>query len=231
MNQLGIVVALLVVLGVSAFFVFNTVSTDSSPMVEEMTALVRVAHLSPDAPNVDVWVDGARVLENVPYEAFSGYLSLPAGPHRIQVSPAGQAEPIVIDATVDVAAGRAYTVAATGLLGQGELSPIVLNDDLMQAETRAKVRFVHTSPDAPAVDVAVVGGPVLFDGTAFRQDGGYLSVAPGDYDLEVRLAGTETVVLSLPGVTLEAGANLSVFAVGQVGDQTLGALIALDAAL
>ncbi|MCL7418259.1 MAG: DUF4397 domain-containing protein, partial [Halalkalicoccus sp.] len=30
-------------------------------------AMVRVAHLSPDAPNVDVYVDDQAVLEDVPY--------------------------------------------------------------------------------------------------------------------------------------------------------------------
>jgi hypothetical protein len=44
-------------------------------------AQVRVAHLSPDAPNVDVSVNGEPVaaLQNVPYGTISPYLSLPAG--------------------------------------------------------------------------------------------------------------------------------------------------------
>lgn len=54
------------------------------------TANVRVAHLSPDAPAVDVYVDGAAVLEDVPFGAVSDYLELPAGSHTIEVAPAGQ---------------------------------------------------------------------------------------------------------------------------------------------
>jgi hypothetical protein len=55
---------------------------------DDMTQ-IRVAHLSPDAPNVDVWVDGSVALEDVPYEAVSGYLELAAGEHRIQITPTG----------------------------------------------------------------------------------------------------------------------------------------------
>jgi Domain of unknown function (DUF4397) len=50
-------------------------------------AQVRVAHLSPDAPNVDVSVNGEPVaaLQNVPYGTVSPYLPLPAGSQRVTV--------------------------------------------------------------------------------------------------------------------------------------------------
>lgn len=200
------------------------VNASSSPE----PALVRVAHLSPDAPNVDVWVDGARALMDVPFTAVSDYLALSAGPHRFQVTPAGAETPVVIDATVELAGGTAYTVAATGLLGDEDLSPIVLTDDLDADAENAKVRFVHTSPDAPAVDIAVTGGPVLIENVSFRETGTPISVPTGVYDLEVRVAGTETVALPLPGVALNAGINYTVFAIGLLSDETLGALPTVD---
>ena len=42
-------------------------------------AQLRVVHASPDAPNVDVLVDGKIVLTNVAYEAASNYLTVSAG--------------------------------------------------------------------------------------------------------------------------------------------------------
>jgi hypothetical protein len=193
-------------------------------------AQVRVAHLSPDAPAVDIWVDGSRVLENVPFKAVSDYLNLKPGEHRVQVSPAGASEPIVIDATVNLESKAAYTVAATGLLKGNDLKPVVLGDVRKPDAAKAKIRFVHTSPDAPAVDVAVTGGPVLFKNIAFRESADYISVDAGSYDLEVRLAGTETVALRVPGVSLTAGTNYTVFAVGLAGDGTLSALPKVDSA-
>ena len=49
-------------------------------------AKVRVVHASPDAPAVDVYVDGAKALSNVTFFTASDYLSLPAGEHRFQVT-------------------------------------------------------------------------------------------------------------------------------------------------
>jgi hypothetical protein len=200
---------------------------DDDDPVTPNQAMIRVAHLSPDAPNVDVWVDGARVLQNVPFQTVSDYLEVTAGDRRIQVTPAGATTPAVIDATVPFARGKAYTVAATGLLGNGDLEPIVLEDERSPAAA-ARVRFVHTSPDAPAVDVAVTGGPVLFGGVQFREADGYLNVDPGSYDLEARLAGTSTVALSVPDVALSGSTNYTIFAIGLAGNGTLSVLPVVD---
>jgi hypothetical protein len=88
----------------------------------------------------------------------------------------------------------------------------------------ARVRVVHASPDAPAVDVAVAGGDVLIENLAFSEASDYLEVPAGSYDLEVRPTGTTDVALDLPGVALEAGMVYSVYAIGHVSDSTLSVL-------
>lgn len=207
----------------------NTLGAQILVTAQPSKAEVRVAHLSPDAPNVDVWVDGAVALSDVPYQAISSYLALDAGTYNVQVTPAGATTPVVIDADLTLAGGTSYTVAATGLLGASDLQPLVLIDDRDSDPSMGEVRFAHTSPDAPAVDVALAnGGAVLFGDRSFRESSAYLGIAPGLYDLEVRLAGTPTVVLALPGVEVAAGVNATVFATGLVGDSTLGALPTVD---
>jgi hypothetical protein len=185
-------------------------------------AKVRVVHASPDAPAVDVWVDGNRALSNVPFFTASDYLDLPAGPHDIKVTPAGDANTAVIDAKgVTVEAGKAYTIAAVGKVA--EIKPAVLADNLAApASGKAHVRVVHASPDAPAVDIKVKGGPTLIANLAFPTDSGYSPVDAGTYDLVVTPAGSETVALDLAGTKLEAGKIYDIFAVGLLnGEPTL----------
>jgi hypothetical protein len=184
-------------------------------------ALVRVVHASPDAPAVDVYVDGAKALTNVPFFTASDYLPLPAGEHRFQVTPTGSsADQAVIDAKATVEAGKAYTVAATGKVA--EIKPTILADNLSApAAGKAHVRVVHASPDAPAVDIKVKGGTALIPNLTFPKDSGYLPVDAGSYDLTVNAAGTDTVALDLPGVALEAGKIYDIFAVGLMADNTL----------
>ncbi len=194
-------------------------------------AMVRVAHLSPDAPAVDVLVNGQRAITNLAFKQVTPYIPLPAAKVRVQVVPAGQSSPAVIDAELDLQEGVYYTVAATGFLAQ--IRPQVYTDALAGLFPRAgyaRVRVVHTSPDAPAVDVAVKGGPVLFQNLPFPRAGQYTVVPAGRYDLEVRVAGTNTVALDLPGVILESGKTYTVFAVGSVRAGSLTVVAVVDAA-
>jgi hypothetical protein len=156
---------------------------------------------------------------------------LPFGEYLVQVEAAGDplAAPYVISATLNLTDSD-YTVAATDVVAS--ITPIVLMDNNSEpAYNAAHVRFVHASPDAPAVDIAVTGGPVLFPDYEFQEASGYLPVAPGSYDLEVRLEGTSTVVLTVPGVVLEDGNVYTIFAMGLAGGGTpvLEAVPSLDA--
>jgi hypothetical protein len=176
-------------------------------------AMVRVVHASPDAPAVDVYVNGDIVdpLTNVPFFTASSYLELPAGEHQIQVAPTDtSADDAVIDATVTLEADAAYTVAATGMLE--DIQATLIEDDLSATpEGEARVGVYHFSPDAPAVDVKLADGTALVEGLAFP-DGGAISVPAGTYDIEVTPAGADDVVLDLSGTTFEEGVFYSVFA-------------------
>ncbi len=200
-----------------------------SALAADGEAMVRVVHASPDAPAVDVWVNGAVAFSNAPFKGITAYAELDPGSYNVQVSPTGATTPIVIDATLDLAADTDYTVVAVGQLAS--IEPLVLIDtNSTPAAGKAHVRFVHASPDAPAVDIAVKNGPVLFSNVPFKGVGDYLPVDAGTYDLEVRLAGTETVALEVPGVALSDQTVYTIFAMGLAGDGTLAAVPSVDAA-
>jgi hypothetical protein len=210
--------AILVVLGLTLLV--------TAPAAAQDEASVRVVHASPDAPNVDVWVDGTAVLTDVPFTAVSDYLSVPAGEHNIQVTATGTTDP-VIDADLTFDAGQAYTVAAIGLLA--DISATVLTDDRAPAAGQAKLRVFHASPSAPpSVDVAVTDGPVLVEGLAYPTATDYLTVDPGTYALEIRAAGETDAALTLEA-TLSEGENYTAIAMdgGEAGVQVIVATEAM----
>lgn len=215
--RIALAAMLLLVLGVQAV----------SAQAED--AMIRVVHASPDAPAVDIWVNGEVAIQALAFGEATDYVNLPAGDYDIAVTPAGgTAEDAVIEATLTLAAGAAYTVAAIGEVA--EITAAVLMDDLSApADGMSHVRVFHASPDAPAVDVAVSGGPVLIENLAFGDDSGYLPVDAATYDLEVRPAGTEDVAIDIPGLTLESGTIYTVFAIGMAGDGSLTVLPLVDA--
>jgi hypothetical protein len=192
-------------------------------------AMIRVVHASPDAPAVDVYLNGQRAIADLNFTEGTTYTAVPAGSYKVQVFPAGTGPggKAVIDATLDLKGGTAYTVAAVNVVAK--IEPLVITDDLTApAAGKAHIRVVHASPDAPAVDVAVKGGPVPFKNAAFKAATPYTPVDAGTYQFEVRPAGTTQAVLTTDPTTLVAGRLYTVFAMGQVANNTLKAVAFVD---
>ncbi|RCW77282.1 DUF4397 domain-containing protein [Saliterribacillus persicus] len=173
-------------------------------------AMVRILHASPDAPEVDVYLNGDAVVEGAGFKAATDYMEVPAGEHEVEIYPAGTMDEAVISETLTVEAGMAYTVAATGMLDSLELT--VGMDSMEVADGMTKVRVGHLSPDAPTVDVGLIDGDTLFEGATFPAITDYMELDAGTYDLEIRTAEGDQV-LDLSGTTLEENTVYSVFAV------------------
>jgi hypothetical protein len=187
---------------------------------ESESASVRVAHMAPNAPNVDVYVDGSAVLEDVPFGAVSEYLAVPAGERQVQITAAGDPDTVVFEGAVPVEAGMMYTVAATGEIGDmadQEFEPLVLQGDgSAPGDDMARVRLVHASPDAPAVDVTLASnGDAVFDGVAYGESS-TTTVPAGDYTLEVRgdTESNDGDVAASFDVSLSGGQAYTAFAAG-----------------
>lgn len=188
---------------------------------------VRAIHLSPDAPAVDIRANNNVLFKDLSFEEKSRYKRVKAGEYNIQVVPTGATEPVVIDADLDLTKWRKYSVLAVNTLDN--IEPIVIEDKFRYTKGKeSRVRFVHASPDAPAVDIALQDGDVLFSDVEFKEVENYLKVKRGKYDLEVRLAGTQTVVLEVDNLRLRGGQAYTIFATGEVGEGTLNAVALKD---
>lgn len=198
------------------------------------SAFVRVVHASPDAPNVDVLVDGQTVLTDVQYKQFSGYLSVPKGMHNIKVNVTGGGA-TVINADVDLAAGAYYTAIASNVAAS--ITPLVLLDDLSAPVAgNAKVRLVHTAPSAGLVDIYVTAPNADISGLTpdvanfdFQDETGYLELPAGSYQVRVTLAGTKTVAIDTGTLPLASGFIATAAAVDAPGGGApFGALLMED---
>ena len=182
-------------------------------------ALVRVAHFSPDASYVDVYMvslNRRQLFPNVFYKSVSAYWAVAAGPFTYEARAAGaspESEP-AIRVKGDLAAGKAYTVAAVGR--RDRLRGLLLRDDMApSAPGRGKVRFLDAALDLPRVDIAVAGGPKLRS-LSFPEATGYRQVASGRYRVEVRRSGAGAVAVK-GTVAVRPGTVTSVALVGGAG--------------
>jgi hypothetical protein len=196
-------------------------------------ARLRVFHASPDAPNVDVQVDGGSVLENVPYTTASDFIDLSAGTVQLTVTAAGT-NLAVIDAQLDLAHNTDYMVVAAGKLA--EIAPIVTTVDRSAPPTgAARIRVLHSAASAPAVDVYVTAPgvnieaaePVLSD-VPFKAISDYLPVPAGSYDVTVTVAGTTNIAIQALNLNISEGLVATVAALDNAGGGAPFALKVLD---
>jgi hypothetical protein len=180
--------------------------------VNPLTTQLRVLHASPDAPNVDVYVDSNKVLSNVPYPTLSSYLTFPSGTHHIQVNAAGTTT-TVIDVSPALAAGNAYTAIAANFVA--DIEALLATDETSAPPSgEVRLRVIHASPDAGPVDI-LANGAVVLSNVTFGTISNYLTLPAGSYAIQVNVAGTTTTAISAT-INLTAGTNYSAVAIGAV---------------
>jgi hypothetical protein len=169
------------------------------------TGWVRLAHLSPNAPAVDVYLYSfgdprARlVLHHVSYGMVSPYEQLPQGDYTVSMRAAGAAPSTkpLLSTGFWVGPGNAYTVAGMGPAAGLRLQ--VLKDTLAVPKGQALVRVIQASLRQHVVRVTL-GGRVLARRLRFASTTPYQAVAAGATTARVA-GGAEAASL---GVTLRA---------------------------
>jgi Domain of unknown function (DUF4397) len=197
---------------------------------QDTRAMVRVVHLSADAPKVDLYVDGTKTLEAVPFKTASKYRAMPAGTHTLAVRPAGSAATSTPTASVraSVRAGAPYSAVLLGPMAQ--LQAVVVGDDFTAPPAgRAKLRVIDAAPQSPPLDIAVADGPVLFRDVRFGEVTPFETVAAGTMAMEVRAAGTSRVLFTQGAAKIPAGMIVTLAGTISAGGQ-IETLPILDAA-
>ncbi|RNI33116.1 DUF4397 domain-containing protein [Rufibacter immobilis] len=188
---------------------------DDDAMAMEQKANVMVVHAAPNAPAVDLYVDGTKANSAaLMYPMNTGYVQLNAGNRNVKVAPAGtSAASAVIDANLNLAADKNYSVFAAEPLAS--IGAVVVEDNLAApASGKAHVRFIHLSPDAPNVDVVVQAtNSNLFSNIAFKGSTAFTPVDGGSYTLLVQPVGTDVNAVTAT-VNLQAGKIYTIFAKG-----------------
>ena len=195
----------------------------------EGTPTVRTLHASPDAPAVNIWVNGATALMDVDYGVGSGFLPV-LEENTIQVEaiiPGGNA--IVIDEVVNLDYNTEASIIAVGTVAAGVFAlPIINPSDSSIQEGYFRAQVVHAAPSAPAVNVYVtafdadLAGSAPVNGMAplsFEDFTGQLEVPAGDYQIRITVDGDATLTPAFDSgeISLPAGADLMIVAIENTG--------------
>ena len=169
--------------GTGALIAATSPVASAAPAVA-MDGWVRCAHLSPNAPAMDIYMypfgdpGHPALLRHVKYGGVSEYMAVSPGQYTVAMRAFGApaSSPPVLATSFMVSARTAYTVAGIG--PDPGLREEVLKDQMMAPMGKALVRVIQASLKAHLVTVSY-GPDVLARQLAFGAATSYMPVSPG----------------------------------------------------
>jgi len=186
-------------------------SGDDGPVGPDGTTTVRVINTSPDAPTVDVVVDGNVIGTSVAYTQSTGYTEVDKEPDHLAVRSTGT-QTVILTSGLNMDEQQGYSVFVMGRLAN--LTAVQFLDDLNDpASGSAKIRIVEAAASTNNVDVYITDPSANINtatpsvvNLAFKSASQYFQVPAGTYRIRVTTTGTKTVLADLNNVTLNASA-------------------------
>jgi Domain of unknown function (DUF4397) len=178
------------------------------------TGELRVLHALPNAPNMEVVVDGTIENYNLGYGNATAYLSLDSGSRHVQMIPVNGTTPI-LDTTVSVTESVDQTLVMTG--STGSVKSLLLTDDVLSNGTTGVsgdgyVRVLNASANMGPADVYLVSAGSSLAGvqpvaTALPLDKntGYQTTPEGTYEVFMTSPGTINVLVATGPVSIAIG--------------------------
>jgi len=161
-------------------------ATASASPAAQGTGWIRLAHLSPNTPPVDVYLysfgNAQIVLHHVAYGTVSPYEAVTAGDYSVAMRLAGAAasSPAVVTAGVTIKADHAYTVAGMG--PKSGLRLQVMDDQLTTPAGKGMVRVIQASLKQQTVKVTC-GGQTIVPKATFASVSSYQAIPPGTWTM------------------------------------------------
>lgn len=190
-----------------AVLVFSLTSCnndDDDDYVAPPVAYVSLYHASPNASGLNIIVDN-RQINSYPfsYSQNTGYRRFYTGARDLKFTPYN-ANNSVVDTTTTFEPGRAYSVFITG--SYPSIEALILEDNSDQpAAGSAKLRIVHLSPDAPALDIfAQSDEAALVEAQDYKSASEFLEVDAGLYDFDVKDQEGNTL-LNVDDISISSG--------------------------
>ncbi len=166
-------------------------------------ALLRIVDASPDAGNVDIYLNSTAAAYNLGFGSVSSYFPISPATYTLSANTAGTHNtltsvqvPLTVNTQSTLLIGNvASGLQSTLLTDQGKSAPF----------GQVSVRFVNEATRTGAVDIYFLPagtmltsvGPVV-PGISFGQVKGYLNVPAGSYSIAVLPAGTVPSSTTVP---------------------------------
>ena len=190
---------------------------------------LRILHAVPNAPNVDVYLNGSLITSNLAFGKISKYSQLSSGEYEFQLFKAGTYVKPLLSQNIQLIANANYTVSIVTL--SNNLYLFRLKDDNVPInKSKSFLRFINLSSNAPLLSLALPNGVTLFNEAEYLETTGYYQLSPGIYNFKVLLGSSQITTKYIKNITLDGGNFYTIYIIGLFNDKPpIGYLFVYDA--
>lgn len=185
---------------------------DDRNAVPVPVAYVSFYHASPNAPELDVYVD-QRPVNRLEFTDYTGYLNFYTGNRNFKINSLN-ASNALIDTTVTFEDGGFYSVFIVNDVSNVET--LTLRDSAdAPGEGKAMIRFINLSPDANALDLSINDDTTpVFSAKEFKQPSEFTEIDASESSFVVKTAGGSEALVSVSDIDIRPGKFYTIIARG-----------------
>jgi hypothetical protein len=195
----------------------NIDDTGTGLIANNSLARFKVINGSSLGSALNVFVDQNLALSNIPYAAASSYQTISAGSPGLTIESAATPGAALLAFTPTFPSATDTAITITGP-GTALIATLYSEPNFPPALGRARVRFVNSTMDVPALDV-FVNFSLQVSGLAMNTVSAGIEVdadptAGTPYEFDFNVSGSSQPALQLPGVILLGGQLYTIYVVG-----------------
>lgn len=192
-------------------------SKDVGPAPEY--AFLNITNSYPTPATFNIFIDQNKINSSgaVAFGGNSGYLTVPVGNHNIKFTTASNTQAL-IEQNISFEANSIRSVFL--IENEAKMEYLILKDEIGDmTSSKAFVRFINLSPNAPALDLAVKDGDVIISDKAFKTYSNFIEIEAKSYLFELKDKETGTTLEGgeLESFEFKAGKSYTIVAGGIVG--------------
>merc|ERR1712137_208883 len=182
---------------------------------------LRIVHAIGNGPDVDVYVNGGKIADDMNYKQITTYENYPENVYTLVVRRSGSSE-VLMTQDIRIKHREFYTAAIVGLLQDTTNYPLrlmIFEDDNEIRNNDAIFRFVHIAAGTPRVDF-------YLDGDRQWSDVGYGELGSPEFVrendgkiwIEMRISSADLRVVGPVKIDFPRGSLNTIYALGVLGD-------------
>jgi len=176
-------------------------------------AFIRFINASPTLGTYNIYLDDKMVnTAAIPFGGTVSYAAYIFGNHVVKYTTASNPQSVL---TKQITLTAKQIHSAYLIDKNDKMDVLLVIDDAGTASTtKAFVKFINLSPDAPSLNLDIMGGANLIKDKTYKNGSPYIQVDPKTYDFDIKDSATGAVKTTLMGVDMVAGRYYTIISRG-----------------